>query len=124
VNRLHQVTYADGSTVSYTYDTGNRLTTIVDSLNGTITRTFDNLDRLTSETTPQGTVTYTHNRGSQTYWQAIQNDILLCGKMWSAVWAGREKSPYEVRCWGSLPSPACRSPPPESEFAEFDTTDT
>ena len=39
-----------------TYDAGNRVTQIVDSINGTITRGYDGLDRLTSETTPQGSV--------------------------------------------------------------------
>ena len=37
------------------------MTSIADSVNGTITRTFDGLDRLTSETTPQGTVSYTYD---------------------------------------------------------------
>jgi RHS repeat-associated protein len=47
------------STVSYTFDSGNRLTQAVDSISGTITRGYDGLDRLTSETTPQGSVSYT-----------------------------------------------------------------
>jgi len=47
------------STIDYTYDTGNRATQIADSANGTITRTYDGLDRLTQEQTPQGTVSYT-----------------------------------------------------------------
>ncbi len=58
------------STVSYTYDAGNRLTQAVDSITGTITWTFDGLDRLTSQGTPQGTVSYTYDsagrRGSMT----------------------------------------------------------
>jgi RHS repeat-associated protein len=53
------VTYADSSTTSYTWDAGNRLTQIVDSIGGAITRTYDGLDRLTGETTPQGSVSYT-----------------------------------------------------------------
>ncbi len=48
------------STVDYTYDSGNRLTAAVDSVAGTITRGYDDLDRVTSETTPQGSVTYTY----------------------------------------------------------------
>ena len=31
---------------------------MVDSVSGTITRTFDGLDRLTQEVTPQGTMSY------------------------------------------------------------------
>jgi RHS repeat-associated protein len=49
------------STTSYTYDAGNRLTGITDSITGTITRGYDGLDNLTSETTPQGTVNYTYD---------------------------------------------------------------
>lgn len=46
------------STISYQYDTGNRMTQAVDSLAGTITHAYDTLDRLTSEVTPQGSITY------------------------------------------------------------------
>jgi RHS repeat-associated protein len=49
------------STATYTYDAGNRLTQAVDSTSGTIALGHDNLDRLTSETTPQGTVNYTYD---------------------------------------------------------------
>jgi RHS repeat-associated protein len=52
-------TYA--STIATTYDAGDRATAIVDSVAGTIGRTFDPLDRLTQETTPEGTVTYTYD---------------------------------------------------------------
>jgi RHS repeat-associated protein len=46
------------STVGYTYDAGNRITQAVDSAGGTLTEAYDNLDRQTTETTPQGSVTY------------------------------------------------------------------
>jgi RHS repeat-associated protein len=46
------------STVGYIYDAGNRMTQAVDSAGGTITEAYDNLDRLTSETTPQGQISY------------------------------------------------------------------
>jgi RHS repeat-associated protein len=50
------------STVTNTYDAGNRLTQAVDSISGTITRGYDGLDRLTSETTPgSNTVSYTYD---------------------------------------------------------------
>jgi RHS repeat-associated protein len=49
-------TYA--STVSYQYDAGNRLTQAVDSVAGTISHTYDTLDRLTSEATAQGSISY------------------------------------------------------------------
>jgi YD repeat-containing protein len=56
-----QVTYADASTTTYTWDAGHRLTQLTDSQSGTIARTYDRLDRLTQETTPQGTVSYTYD---------------------------------------------------------------
>lgn len=49
------------STINYTWDAGNRLTQVVDSVTGTITRGYDGLDKLTSEQTPQGTVSYTYD---------------------------------------------------------------
>ncbi len=52
------------STINYTYDGGNRLSKVVDSSSGTITPVFDGLDRLTSETTPQGSVAYTYDNDS------------------------------------------------------------
>lgn len=45
------------SSFSYTYDGGDRLTTA----SGGISRSYDGLDRLLSETTPQGTVTYSYD---------------------------------------------------------------
>ncbi len=53
------------STINYTYDAGNRLTQAVDSISGTITRMFDGLDRLTSETTPLGGITYGYDAASR-----------------------------------------------------------
>ena len=49
------------STINYTFDAGDRLRQTVDSSSGTITRGFDDLNRLTSETTPQGAVSYTYD---------------------------------------------------------------
>jgi RHS repeat-associated protein len=53
------------STVNYTYDGGDRLSKVVDSTSGTITPVFDGLDRLTSETTPQGSVAYQYDNDSR-----------------------------------------------------------
>lgn len=53
------------STITYTYDGGDRPTKVVDSLAGTITPVFDGLDRLSSETTPQGQVTYTYDNANR-----------------------------------------------------------
>lgn len=49
------------STVQNTFDAGDRLTGAVDSAAGTITRSFDSLDRLLSESTPQGSVSYEYD---------------------------------------------------------------
>jgi RHS repeat-associated protein len=49
------------STVAYAHDGGNRITQISDSLSGNINRNYDGLDRLVSETTPQGSVGYTYD---------------------------------------------------------------
>jgi RHS repeat-associated protein len=52
-------TYA--STITTTYDAGDRVTSVADSGAGTITPTYDLLDRLTSEVTPEGTVSYSYD---------------------------------------------------------------
>jgi RHS repeat-associated protein len=55
------------STITNNYDAASHLTSTVDSIAGTITLTYDNLDRLTSEITPQGTVSYAYDAaGRQT----------------------------------------------------------
>ncbi len=58
LNRHTTVTFQGGATLTYGYDAANRLQTLTDSLAGAITWVYDALDRMTSETTPQGTVTY------------------------------------------------------------------
>jgi hypothetical protein len=50
-------TYA--TTITTTYDAGDRPTDVVDSVAGTISRTCDLHDRLTLEETPEGTIDYT-----------------------------------------------------------------
>jgi RHS repeat-associated protein len=56
-------TYA--STITTTYDGGDRLTQVVDSMAGTITRAYDLLDRPTSEVTPEGTISYTYDSANR-----------------------------------------------------------
>jgi RHS repeat-associated protein len=56
-------TYA--STITTSYDAGNRAIQTVDSGAGTITHTYDLLDRLTQEQTPEGTITYTSDAASR-----------------------------------------------------------
>lgn len=47
-----------GGTITWSYDGANRLTQALDSVNGTITRSYNDLARTASETTPQGTISY------------------------------------------------------------------
>jgi RHS repeat-associated protein len=61
LNRPLTASYADGSTVTLTWDLGGRLMQVQDSVGGTISRSYDDLDRLLSETTPQGAVNYTYD---------------------------------------------------------------
>lgn len=77
LNRPLTASYADGSTVSLTWDLGGRLTQVQDSLGGTITRSYDGLDRILSETTPQGTVTYTYDAAGRrlTMQAAVQAQV-------------------------------------------------
>lgn len=59
--RLASITYADSASTVHTWDDGDRLTQVSDSLADTITRTYDDLERLKREVTPEGTVTYTYD---------------------------------------------------------------
>jgi RHS repeat-associated protein len=74
LNRRTQAGYGASSTVSpvytstasLTWDAANRLTQIVDSEAGTITRTYDNrFDSITLETGPQGSVATTYYANGQ-----------------------------------------------------------
>jgi RHS repeat-associated protein len=67
LNRRTQTQFHDTKTITPTYDAGNRVTQLVDTATGagTITRSYDGLDRLTSETTPKGTTTYTYDAASR-----------------------------------------------------------
>ncbi|WP_029922947.1 RHS repeat-associated core domain-containing protein [Nevskia soli] len=60
------------STISQTWDAGDRLTQVVDSANGTIGRSYDALDRMTQETTVQGTVNYTYDAGGRRTSMTVQ----------------------------------------------------
>lgn len=52
------------SSIAYDYDGGGRLVQVDDTTGGstkTVTRAYDDLDRMTSETTQEGTVSYTYD---------------------------------------------------------------
>jgi YD repeat-containing protein len=71
MGRLQKVTFGDSSTTIYDYDAGGRVTSINDSLSGSIAYTYNDygcgscsgsgLNRIASETTPSGTVSYTYD---------------------------------------------------------------
>ncbi|WP_431264066.1 RHS repeat-associated core domain-containing protein [Roseateles chitinivorans] len=53
------------STVTYTWDAGDRLVKAIDSSSGEISWSFDGLDRPLSETTSQGSVGYAYDAGGR-----------------------------------------------------------
>lgn len=62
--RRHTATLGSEGTISYSYDLANRLRQIQDTGavgSPTITRDLDDFDRLMSETTPDGTITYAYD---------------------------------------------------------------
>jgi RHS repeat-associated protein len=62
MNRRTSASFGPGeSSIAYTYDAANRLVQVTDSTSGTITRAYDNLDRLISEASPQGSVSYSYD---------------------------------------------------------------
>ncbi|NGZ12119.1 MAG: RHS repeat protein, partial [Nitrospira sp. LK70] len=70
LNRRTKATFQDGTSTNYTYDAGNRITQVQEkdasnAVTATITRTYDGLDRLTQEVTPEGTVNYTYDNASR-----------------------------------------------------------
>ena len=70
LNRLKFAGYGQSgssyaSTTSYSWDVGNRLTQAVDSIAGTIARSYDLLDNLTDEQTQLGEVSYTFDTASR-----------------------------------------------------------
>jgi RHS repeat-associated protein len=68
LNRRTQASYQDGSVATFTYDAGDRLSSADDTADPhrPITFTSDPLDRLLTETTSLGTVTYTYEAFGRT----------------------------------------------------------
>jgi YD repeat-containing protein len=62
LNQIETVTYADGSTITYSYDQDNNLISQIDHA-GTTSFTYDALNRMTSKTLPGGTtISYTYDK--------------------------------------------------------------
>jgi RHS repeat-associated protein len=86
LGRIVSATLADGHSLVYTWDKGNRLTEVDDTLSGTtnkVIRVFDGLDRLTSETVMQGAttigaVTYTYDAASRRATMNVPGQTQLC----------------------------------------------
>lgn len=55
-------------------------TQIMDSAAGTVARTFDLLDRLTAETTPEGSVSYTYDAADRRATRKIARQLTSCRK--------------------------------------------
>ncbi len=70
LNRLTESKYGVSgetaeSTIKYEYDNGNRLTKVIDSVGGTYTPEYDELNRLKSLATPQGTIKYEYDEANR-----------------------------------------------------------
>jgi RHS repeat-associated protein len=65
------------STIDLTWDDGNRLTEADDSEYGTITRAYDELDRLTEEDTPDGTVSYTYDEADRRETMTVEGETAV-----------------------------------------------
>src|SRR5262249_59303693 len=57
--------WADASTNSLAWEAGSGLTQLRDSISGTVTRSWDDLDRLRSEQTAQGRIDYTYDNAGR-----------------------------------------------------------
>jgi RHS repeat-associated protein len=53
------------SSITYSYDSMDRLAQVNDSITGIISRGYNTRNQLTSETSPQGTVSYTYDTGGR-----------------------------------------------------------
>jgi RHS repeat-associated protein len=70
LNRLTESKYGvsgetSESTIKYEYDNGNRLTKVIDSVGGSYTPEYDELNRLKSLATPQGTIKYEYDEANR-----------------------------------------------------------
>jgi len=77
LDRRTNAAFADGSTTAYAYDVVSRLTTATDSITGAITRTYDGLDRIVNEVTPQGAVAYAYDAASRRTNMTVQGQAAV-----------------------------------------------
>ena len=77
LGRPSVISFADSSSITYHYDAAGRVSSIVDSLSGTITPQLDGLNRLTSEQTPQGTITYHYDTAGRRHTMQVTGQPLV-----------------------------------------------
>lgn len=61
LGRLSLTTYADGSTITPSYDAGDRVLSLVDTASGNLSWDYDDFDRVVEAASPQGTITYAYD---------------------------------------------------------------
>ncbi len=61
LNRTSRVVYVDGRTTDYIFDLAGNLIRVADSVSGDALYLYDNLNRLTAETTDRGIVSYQYD---------------------------------------------------------------
>lgn len=61
LNRVNRTEYADGRTTDLTYDLAGNINRVSDSISGETLYTYDSINRLISETTDRGIVSYTYD---------------------------------------------------------------
>ncbi|MFZ3089203.1 MAG: hypothetical protein WA240_01135, partial [Nitrospirota bacterium] len=61
LNRISRIDYADGRTSDFSYDIAGNLIRVSDSIAGEALYAYDSLNRLISETTDRGIVSYTYD---------------------------------------------------------------
>jgi len=83
----------DGAATAWTYDLAGRPIQVRDSIGGTITRCYDGFGRLLSETTPQGTVSYTYDVAGR--------GVLLIRTDGSSIRAARGQGRQPIWCFSS-----------------------
>jgi len=64
LGRAFKTTSATGGITNYGFDLANNMTSLTDPANNTTSWQFDGLDRVTTETTPTGTLTYTYDQNN------------------------------------------------------------
>ncbi|MFA0925225.1 hypothetical protein, partial [Xanthomonas fragariae] len=69
-----------GGSVTASYDAGNRMVALADSVSGTLGWSYDSFDQVTAANSPQGTITYGYDAaGRRTKMQAATQAPVVYG---------------------------------------------